>query len=203
MEVNILSPQYETQATSTSADSLGGLGSDDFLQLLIAQLTNQDPMEPTSNEELLNQISSIRDIELSTSLTSTLEGLTGQQRFASASTLIGQYVTGLPDSTGVAASGVVIGVRFETDGLPVLQLSDGTELAIEQVNTIESPRQAAEALIGSTVVGVDKRQATDPEVVEGVVTAVQVESDGEVLLELDTGEDLRFRDLVSVTAEAV
>ncbi len=203
MEVNILSPQYETQATSTSADSLGGLGSDDFLQLLIAQLTNQDPMEPTSNEELLNQISSIRDIELSTSLTSTLEGLTGQQRFASASTLIGQYVTGLPDSTGVAASGVVIGVRFETDGLPVLQLSDGTELAIEQVNTIESPRQAAEALIGSTVVGVDKRQATDPEVVEGVVAAVQVESDGEVLLELDTGEDLRFRDLVSVTAEAV
>ena len=45
-------------------ESLPGLGSQDFLKLLVAQLTNQDPLDPTSNQELFQQIASIREIEL-------------------------------------------------------------------------------------------------------------------------------------------
>lgn len=88
------------------------MDSQDFFKLLITQLTNQDPFEPTGNDELLRQISSIRDIELSTTLTDSLRSLTGQQRFTSASTLIGQFVTGVPGPDGVVDSGLVIGIRF-------------------------------------------------------------------------------------------
>lgn len=181
--------------------SFGDLGSEDFLELLIMQLRNQDPLEPVGNEELLRQISSVREIELSTTLTESLRVLTGQQRFASASGLIGQYVTGLPGQDGVAASGVVVGVRFTDSGHAILQLAGGGELALEQVSTIEPPIRAAEALLGQVVLGLDRRDPANVRVVEGMVTGVRTDTAGEVMLELDTGEDLRFRDFLSVAAQ--
>ena len=162
------------------------------------QLRNQDPLEPVDNAELLGQISSIREIELSTTLTESLRLLTGQQRFASASSLIGQYVTGLAGADGMAESGIVVGVRFADAGQPILQLSNGNEIPLEQVSTIESPLRAAEALVGQPIVGLDRRDPADPQVVEGIVTGVRFDTQGEVLLELDTGQDLRFRDFVRV-----
>ena len=186
-----------------ASNSFSDLASEDFLKLLITQLLTQDPLEPTGNEELLQQISSIREIELSTALTSSLGVLTGQQRFASASTLIGQYVTALPGPDGVAKAGIVVGVRFEADGRPMLQLADESEISLDQVSTIEPPIRAGEALIGLTVVGVDRRNPAEPAVVEGVVTAARIDEQDEVVLELDTGEDLRLRDFVSVTAADV
>ena len=195
-----MSPAVAPGAGVQASSSFGDLASKDFLQLLITQLTNQDPFEPTGNEELLQQISSIRDIELSTTLTESLKVLTGQQRFASASTLLGQYVTSLPDENGVVEAGIVTGVRFDSDGRPILQLSSGTEIALDRVSMVEPPTRAAEGLIGRTILGVDSRDPSKSTVVEGMVTAARVDDNGEPLLELDTGEDLRFRDFVSVTS---
>jgi len=185
---------------SEASSSLTDLGSEDFLKLLIMQLRNQDPLEPMDNGEMLQQIASVRDIELSTTLTASLRALTGQQRFASASSLIGQYVTGVASEDGRALSGVVVGVRFTGDGSPILQLSNGRELPIDRVSTIESPLRAAEGLLGQGVVGIDGRDPSKPEVVDGVVAGVRLDAQGEVVLELDTGQDLRFRDVASVTA---
>lgn len=72
------------------------------------------------------------------------------------------------------------------------------------MSTIESPLQAAESLIGQAIVGVDRRDSTDPEMVEGLVMAVRQGTQGELLLELDNGKDIRFRDVIGLTAlEAV
>jgi len=184
-----------------SPSSFADLGSDDFLKLLIMQLRYQDPLDPVDNAELLQQISSVREIELSTTLTESLRVLTGQQNFASASSLIGKYVTALPDENGQAQRGIVAGVRFADGGRPILQLANGGEMALEQVSTIEPPLRAAEALIGRVVVGVDRRDRANTELVEGVVTGVRVEAQNEVLLELDTGQNLRFWDVLDVTTD--
>jgi flagellar basal-body rod modification protein FlgD len=183
-----------------TTSSMGNIGSDDFLKLLITQLRYQDPLEPVDNADLLRQISSIREIELSTTITESLRALTGQQTFASASALIGRYVTGTPDESGIAAAGLVVGVRFAEGGQPILQLANGSEMSVDRIRTIEPPIRAAEALMGLAVVGLDRRDPSDPQIVEGIVTGVRVEPHGEVLLELDTGQDLRFRDFVSVTS---
>ena len=180
-------------------NAVTGLDSQDFFKLLITQLTNQDPFEPTGNDELLRQISSIRDIELSTTLTDSLQSLTGQQRFTSASMLIGQFVTGVPGQDGVADSGLVIGIRFGDAGQPMLQLANGIEMPLEQVSTIQSPVTAAKTLVGRNVVGIDQRDPKDPDIVDGLVTGVAVDESGETTLELDTGEDVRLRDLVDVS----
>ncbi len=182
-----------------SPNSFAEMGSADFLKLLITQLQYQDPLEPMGNAELLQQISSVREIELSTTLTDSLRVLTGQQNFASASSLIGKYVTAAPGEDGKSQSGIVAGVRFTDDGRSILQLANGGEMALEQVSRIEPPIGAAEALNGQVILGVDRRDRANPEFVEGLVTGVRAEGQDEVLLELDTGQSLRFRDVYDVT----
>lgn len=192
-----------TVAAPAGPSSFSGLGSEEFLKLLITQLTTQDPLAPTGNEELLRQIASIREIELSTMLTKSLSTLGGQQRFASASALIGHYVTSVPDAGGSITSGVVVGVRFETDGSPLLLLANGSELSLESVSTIEPQRRAGEALMGRSVVGIDGRDASAARLIEGIVTGVRVDEEGEVILELDSGDELRMRDYATSVAEGI
>ena len=191
----LLTPASETN----SAGSLPGLDSQDFLKLLVTQLTIQDPLEPTDNKELFQQISSIREIELSTTLTDSLRALTGQQRFASASSLIGQHVTSVPGPDGLVDRGVVVGVRFAQDGQPILLLGSGIQLPLDRVSTIESPLRAGQELIGQKVVGMDRRDPSEEQLVEGIVTAARVDDAGEVLIELDSGYDLRLTDVLSLT----
>lgn len=192
---------YSTITPTTAQNhksGMGDLGSQDFLKLLLTELTNQDPLEPTDNEALLRQISSIRDIEMSTTLTESIQRLAGQQQIGSASTLIGQFVTGIPGEDGTVVSGMVMGVRFADGGRPILQLSTGAEMPLEQVASVQPPQQAAEFMVGAAVIGLDRRKADEPELVEGVVTGVSQTSSGEVTLELDNGENLRLRDVLSV-----
>ncbi len=200
MEVGMIAPTVSPPDSSSAPNTFADLGSEDFLRLLIAQLINQDPLEPMGNAELLEQLSSVRELELSTTLTDSLRRLTGQERFGSATALIGKYVASLPGSDGLAHRGIVVAIRFGGDGSPILQLSDGTEIPVERVGTVEPPVRAAEALVGQAIVGLDQRDPSNPEVVEGVVTGVRVESSGEVFLELDNGKDLRFRDFVSIAS---
>lgn len=197
---NSIAPGGVTSAQASS--DLSDLSSSDFFQLLITELTNQDPLEPTDNQDLLKQIASIRDIELSTSLTDALGRLTGDQRFSSASSLIGQHVTSRVDDQGQTTRGIVLGVRFSESGAPVLQLADGSEVPLDRVELVESQLRAAERLIGQMVSGLSREDDEEPELVEGVVSGVATGADGEVIVQLDTGDQLRFRDVLGVATGA-
>jgi len=135
-------------------------------------------------------------------LSDSLRSLTGQQHFSSASGLIGQHVTTNPDETGATVSGVVAGVRFAANGDAVLVLSNGVETPLDQVAEIQSPRVAAEALVGQRVIGVDRQDSSNPRAVEGVVTGVRSDESGEVVLELDSGDALRLRDVLGAAQDA-
>jgi len=196
MDVAAIATEPATRGTTSG---IGELGGDDFLQLLVTQLTHQDPLSPTSNEDLLRQLSAVRDIQLSTSLVESLETLTGNQRYGAAAALIGKSVTGRMGSeeTGFeTVSGVVVGVRFDGQGRVSLELDGGRLLPMEQLETVRSPEAAGDSLIGRTVRGVD-RTRSDSEVIEGVVTAVRRDESGRTILELDTGESLALTDLIS------
>ncbi len=198
MEITSSTSTVPPVGGSSSSSAVAELGSDDFLGLLIAQLRTQDPLEPMDNDQLLKQISSIRDIELSSTLTSTLQGLAGQQQFGSMAALIGQFVTAAQSGDGTQRSGVVVGVRISEQGESLLQLSDGSQVQADQVLSIESAEHAGASLVGQLVSGVDARNPSDASFVEGVVTGVETDNAGVVLLELDTGHSLRLRDVVGV-----
>ena len=200
METQVISSQQSAAGAGSAPNAAPMLTGDDFFTLLIAQLTNQDPLEPTSNQDLLNQISAIREIELSTNLSTSLTSLTEQQRFASAASLIGQFVSGSADDGGVPASGIVEAVRFDAGGKAVLELEGGSRIPLEEVASIMDARWAAEVFIGRYVTGWDRTDPGNPRLVEGIVTGTSTDEAGRVCLELDTGEALRLAELVDVVA---
>ncbi len=176
----------------------GQLAAGDFLQLLVTQLTNQDPLAPASNEALLAQLSSIREIELSSTLSDSLKTLARNQRYGAAAGLIGKFVTGRLDGAsggGEPLSGEVIGIRFSPAGEVTLLLDTGDKLSLEQLETVQGSEPAAEALIGRLVRGYD-RADPENEFIEGIVVAVRRDEGKGVLLELDTGEQLPMGDLI-------
>lgn len=82
------STQKETKTSNSSLDK------DAFLQLLVAQMKYQDPLEPTSNTEYISQLATFSELEEMQNLTS---GMTLQR----ASSLVGQYVfMKVTDSSG-------------------------------------------------------------------------------------------------------
>jgi len=100
------------QQNSVGPDPWGSLDLDEFVQLLVTELRNQDPMEPMSNQEILNQISQIREIESNQRLTDTLESVMMGQNLVTAGNMIGQVVNGLSES-GDRVSGAVDRVSIE------------------------------------------------------------------------------------------
>ncbi|MBI1825600.1 MAG: hypothetical protein HY287_13300 [Planctomycetes bacterium] len=198
----VLRSNTSALTASNAPKSAADLSSNDFFQLLITQILNQDPLQPTSNEDLLKQISSIREIQLSSTLTDSLQKLAGQQQIGSASGMIGQYVTSVPKGDGSVDRGLVVAVRFADGGKPTLQLANGGSIALDQVGRIEPPQQAAQSLMGQTVMGIDERNKSAPKAVEGVVTGSRVVN-GELMLELDNGNELRLQDMLNVAASAV
>jgi flagellar basal-body rod modification protein FlgD len=185
--------------TTTAANGTAELTGDDFLELLVTQLVNQDPLAPTSNEELLQQLSSIRDIQLSTTLVDSLEMLTGNQRYGAAAALIGKSVVGRigDEASGYeTVSGLVVGVRFDAQGNVSLELDSGRQLPLERLESVTTPEHTAESLIGRSVQGID-RSRDEPAPVSGIVTGVRLDENGQAVLELDTGESLRMRDLTA------
>ena len=107
---------------------LTGIRSEDFMAILIKQLEFQDPFEPVTNEEMIAQMSTIRELELNTRLSDRLDQVTEQQRFASAASLIGKYAKGVVgDGEGntFELEGIVTGVRFTPSGEAMLELDTG------------------------------------------------------------------------------
>jgi len=64
------------------------------MTLLIAQLQNQDPSEPVSNETLLDQIATMRSLQADVELEATLEGKAGAADLSTAASFLGKDVRG-------------------------------------------------------------------------------------------------------------
>ena len=66
-----------------------GLGKDDFLKILITQLTNQDPTEPMEDREFIAQMAQFSTLEQMTNLSSEFEKLGGLLQSGQAMSVLG------------------------------------------------------------------------------------------------------------------
>lgn len=130
----------KTVAGSASGSQLKSdkfaLKTEDFIQMMITQLQNQDPMEPAKNEELLAQMSQISQLESSTQLQNTLKSLVQQNNLSSAGSMIGKLVKG-KDASGEELEGIVTSVKLE-DGEMFLELDSGEKMSFENVTHVTS-----------------------------------------------------------------
>lgn len=110
------------------------LKAEDFINMMITQLQNQDPMEPAKNEELLAQMSQIGQLQSATAMQETMKGLMLQTQIGSAGNLIGKTIEGL-DAKNEPVTGVVNSIRVEGDTVH-LELDNGKTIPVGRVTKI-------------------------------------------------------------------
>lgn len=118
-------------ATSNTAANNASLNYDDFLQLMVAQLKNQDPLNPTDSTEYMSQIAQFSSVEQGINANSKLDQLITSSNTLQASTMIGLTVT----SADGATTGTIASVRIDSSGTTAI-LSNGKEVPITQGVTL-------------------------------------------------------------------
>ena len=113
------------------------ISSEDFMSMILSELSNQDPLEPNDTEALLNQISTIRNIESDEAMLDSLSGMVDSNEFASAANLIGTLISGISE-TNTRVADVVLSVSRTEEG-PVLNLFDGSRVPFENVDEVVAP----------------------------------------------------------------
>ncbi len=132
--------------THTLTDrGLGSLKSEDFFKLLVTELQQQDPLEPTKTADMIGQVSQLRSIEISGRLTDALDSLSKNQRTTGTGELLGKYVfatTPGADGSNQIVSGVVSGVSFNESGDALLELDTGQTVQASDVQRVTTLDQA-------------------------------------------------------------
>lgn len=103
-------PAYKTYMDNNVVKPKNELGKNDFLNLLIAQLKNQDPLNPMKDQEFISQLATFSSLEQMGNMNKNLE------RYLSLD-LLGKRVT---DIEGVM--GVVKGVSIDMKGEPAFTI---------------------------------------------------------------------------------
>jgi flagellar basal-body rod modification protein FlgD len=92
-----------------------GLNKDEFLQLLVGQLKNQNPLSPVGSQEFMSQMAAFSTLEQVTNLAVSNEELNGMISTNQSLSLVGHQVTYLKED-GTTAEGTVESVDFGEQG---------------------------------------------------------------------------------------
>ncbi|UZE97683.1 flagellar hook assembly protein FlgD [Alkalimarinus alittae] len=133
---------FKTDGNKASGDDLG---KNEFMELMIAQLNNQNPLEPQGNGEFIADLAQFSSLEEMQGLTATVEGFTSNYQSTQAlqaSSMVGRSVlvnaSSGPTSMGGTIGGVV-DVPASTSDLRISVLNQSGEL----VNQYEMGQQFA------------------------------------------------------------
>lgn len=129
-------PNYAAANVNKASQSDSSeLGRDQFLKILIAQLKNQDPMQPLQDQEFIAQMAQFSSLEQLTNMAEEMRSL--RQSLGMASGLIGKNISWVVTDSG--------GLEYEYEGL-VDSITfrngnqyanvDGTEVLLEQLTRI-------------------------------------------------------------------
>ena len=132
----------------------------DFLDMMIAELQNQDPLNPMDNREILEQIGQIREIVANDRLTETLEAAFLGQNLATAGGMIGDWIVQLASDASVLAAGQVDRVSIE-DGIPRLHVGNKA-LELKDLSQIQSETEGLKLAAAMSIIGRQIRAQTDP-----------------------------------------
>lgn len=104
-----------TGTTSTTTQKNQDLGKDDFLKLLVTQLSHQDPLAPMEDKDFIAQMAQFTSLE-------QMKNMNTSTQITQATASIGKQVT-WADDTGKEQTGVVSAVRI-VSGEPQLVIGD-------------------------------------------------------------------------------
>lgn len=130
--------QFVTNTASTNSinnakENKSGMDSDAFLQLLVAEMQNQDPLEPTSNTEWVSQYATFTQV-------SEIQNIGNDMQSMKAQDLVGEYVimkvTDAANGESDYVSGQVDYIEYE-EGKAFLSIN-GNRYSIDDLDTVAS-----------------------------------------------------------------
>jgi flagellar basal-body rod modification protein FlgD len=143
------SPINYINTSSPATTSGSGTGSQsltqaNFLQLLVTQMSSQDPLNPESDTDFAAQLAQFSSLQESQDMQSDLQNI-------QATGLIGQVVTVLPKTGGASVTGVVSSVQVAA-GVPSI-IVNNQPYGLNQISGIMSLAPAATSTGGTTTGG--------------------------------------------------
>jgi flagellar basal-body rod modification protein FlgD len=129
MNVNsVTSSQSATNGNSTTVSGSPTVDYNQFLQLLIAQMKNQDPTSPTDMSQYMSQFAQLSSVEQAIQTNAKLDTLLSSTALSQAESLIGRTAT-FTTPEGENITGKITAVRIIQGGA-VASLENGIEVQL-------------------------------------------------------------------------
>lgn len=128
MQVSSTNQVSSTTAASTAQTKATAptLGYNQFLQLLIAQLKNQDPTAPADSTQFVSQLATFSSVEQSVQANAKLASILSASSLTEAEALVGRTLT----SADGSVSGIVRSVSTDATA-PTATLDTGDTIALQ------------------------------------------------------------------------
>jgi flagellar basal-body rod modification protein FlgD len=124
------------EGSSNQAPNLGKVGNTNFLNLLISQIVNQNPLEPMTNEQMVSQMTQMQTLEKIEKLNERVNTMMLHQNLMNSTNLIGKQVRVVDMQSGVELIGKVDAIRIQ-NGFPGVVVG-GRFYDIMKVHAIEN-----------------------------------------------------------------
>ena len=137
MQVNSVTSASQVSANGAAnlaQTKSNALDSDQFMQILMAQLTHQNPLEPMDNNEMMSQFSQLNSLQELRQIHASMDTLSASNQVIYLASLIGKNVK-VNRADGNILEGVVEGVVTEKDN-PQLRIGD-QDVPLEDVIEVE------------------------------------------------------------------
>lgn len=134
MAVNSVGASDPTQALGAAVQQSSGnqLGEQQFLKLLVTQLTNQDPLQPQDQSQFLAQLAQFSTVE-------GVNNVAASQSKLQAASLLGKTVDAqvVTNNVPTNVSGQVTAVSYDASGVH-LSLGPDTSITLDQVQQVRN-----------------------------------------------------------------
>ncbi len=148
-------PTRSSDLTRAASGPGGTMGKDEFLQLLVAQLQNQDPLSPMKGEEFAAQLAQFSTVEQLIDINGQLEGQAALQNAAMMSTaaasaveIVGKDILATGDDLVIRAGEpvrITVGVTQAGPGELRIFSADGREVASGPLGRLATGRNEIDA----------------------------------------------------------
>ena len=116
--------------SGSSAATANGLDFQSLLQIILTQLTYQDPLKPVDNTEFVSQLAQFSQLQQTQTLNDQMTSLLSAQAATQATSLLGRTIDMTGNGGSTTVSGTVTAISFAS-GSPQLTIktADGQTLS--------------------------------------------------------------------------
>lgn len=120
-------------ASSNATTGIGNVDSSQFMKILLAELTHQNPLEPMDNTQMMSQFSQLNSLQELRDIHTQMNDMSTSSQTSYMAALIGKTIKAVPESgetvTGVVSSAIIDGGKYQLKvGDTTILLSDVTEI---------------------------------------------------------------------------